>query len=256
MQTPKISIVTAVFNGASTIQRCIDSVASQLWPNKEHIIIDGGSNDGTVGIIKTNVNKITYWESKSDRGVYHAWNKGLQHAKGDWIIFLSSDDTFIDESVLETFVKKIDSLNELPPLAYGNVLLIDSSGDTVEVFGDTWENSKININKTMPIPHPGCFHYRNLFLKYGFFDEQFKIAGDYDLILRFYKNSPPIYLSDFTVTKMQTGGISNAPSSYYKVLIEAKKAQRKNNIASFSLMWYWRVFKHFVKYLFYTINKT
>jgi glycosyltransferase involved in cell wall biosynthesis len=83
---PLISIIVAVFNGAKTLQQCIDSVILQTYPNRELIIIDGGSKDGTVDLLKANSKQISYWISEPDHGVYNAWNKGLSQAKGDRMI--------------------------------------------------------------------------------------------------------------------------------------------------------------------------
>ncbi len=83
-QNPLISVIMAVYNGADSVRRCIDSVSAQTYQNRELIIIDGGSQDGTTDILKKNNDKITYWESKKDRGIYHAWNKALKHARGEW----------------------------------------------------------------------------------------------------------------------------------------------------------------------------
>ena len=91
---PLITIIIAVFNGAKTLQQCIDSVAQQSYPNKELIIIDGGSKDGTLDLLKANSEKIDYWVSETDNGIYNAWNKGLAQANGDWICFLGADDFF------------------------------------------------------------------------------------------------------------------------------------------------------------------
>ncbi|MFC1843561.1 glycosyltransferase family 2 protein [Thermodesulfobacteriota bacterium] len=255
MKSPLISIITSVYNSSSTLQRCIDSVSSQSWPYKEHIIIDGGSNDGTFDIIKNNENKIKYWESKHDRGIYEAWNKGLNHINGEWIIFLGADDTFFCDNVLEKFIKKISELKEIPMLAYGKIEQMDESGISVCELGDTWENSEKKFFTQMNIPHPGCFHHKKLFLQYGLFDEQFEIAGDYDLLLRFAHDFPPVYLPNFMVAKMQIGGISSNPSYFYKNLLESKRAQLKNDVASFSLMWHWRVIKHYVNHLFFSLIK-
>ncbi|MEQ1667696.1 MAG: glycosyltransferase [Sulfuriferula sp.] len=89
--TPLISIIIAVYNGKATLQQCIDSVVQQTYSNKELIIIDGGSKDGTVELLEENRNKFSYWESEPDRGIYNAWNKGLTQAKGEWICFLGAD---------------------------------------------------------------------------------------------------------------------------------------------------------------------
>jgi glycosyltransferase involved in cell wall biosynthesis len=87
-----ISVIVAVFNGAKTLQQCIDSVAGQTYPHKELIVIDGGSIDGTREILEGDATKLAYWVSEPDRGIYHAWNKALARARGDWICFLGADD--------------------------------------------------------------------------------------------------------------------------------------------------------------------
>ena len=87
-ENPLLTIIVAVFNGAKTLERCIDSVVQQTWPYKELIIMDGGSTDGTVDLLKRYDSKIKYWESRPDRGIYHAWNKALDHAEGEWICFI------------------------------------------------------------------------------------------------------------------------------------------------------------------------
>ncbi|MDA3897412.1 MAG: glycosyltransferase [Desulfobacteraceae bacterium] len=93
---PKISIIVVVFNGAQTLERCLYSVVHQIYPCKELIIMDGGSTDGSVELLKRYDSQIKYWESKPDRGIYHAWNKALEHAEGEWICFIGSDDFFFD----------------------------------------------------------------------------------------------------------------------------------------------------------------
>ena len=119
--SPLITVIVAVFNGAKTLQHCIDSVAHQSYPNKDLIIIDGGSNDGTVDLLKTNYEQIKYWISEPDKGNYNAWNKGLSQAKGDWICFLGADDYFWDAQVLE---RMAEPLKKFPPdirVAYSQI---------------------------------------------------------------------------------------------------------------------------------------
>jgi Glycosyltransferases involved in cell wall biogenesis len=86
-ENPLFTIIVAVLNSKETLERCIESVNSQTYPYKELIIKDGGSTDGTVEILKNNDDKIAYWESSPDHGIYHAWNKALQYARGEWICF-------------------------------------------------------------------------------------------------------------------------------------------------------------------------
>src|SRR5665647_574950 len=101
---PLITIIVAVYNGAKTLQRCVDSVSDQTYLNKELIIIDGGSKDGTIDILMANNDKITYWQSEPDSGIYNAWNKALGHANGDWIYFLGSDDYLWKSNVFEEII--------------------------------------------------------------------------------------------------------------------------------------------------------
>ena len=96
---PLFTIIIAVFNGAKTLQQCIDSVAQQSYPNKQLIIIDGGSTDGTVELLQANDQSISYWVSEPDAGIYNAWNKGLKQANGEWICFLGADDYFYQVSL-------------------------------------------------------------------------------------------------------------------------------------------------------------
>jgi glycosyltransferase involved in cell wall biosynthesis len=104
MYSPKITVIVAVFNGSATLRRCLKSICSQSYSNQELIVMDGGSSDDSVKIIQQNSHRIAYWESKPDRGIYHAWNKALSHATGEWICFLGSDDYFWQDDVLEKMV--------------------------------------------------------------------------------------------------------------------------------------------------------
>jgi glycosyltransferase involved in cell wall biosynthesis len=101
---PLFTIIVAVLNNKEFLERCIESVNNQTYPHKELIIIDGGSTDGTVDILKDNDDRIAYWESKTDCGIYHAWNKALDHAHGECICFAGADDYFYNLQTLENIV--------------------------------------------------------------------------------------------------------------------------------------------------------
>ncbi len=103
----RVSIITVVYNGKNTIEDCIKSVAGQTYPDIEHIIIDGGSTDGTLDVIKKYNNKINGWISEPDKGIYDAMNKGMKHATGDVIGILNSDDIYADEFIMENVVNTI-----------------------------------------------------------------------------------------------------------------------------------------------------
>jgi len=110
------------------LQQCIDSVTQQTYPNKELIIIDGVSKDGTVELLEENINKFSYWISESDHGIYNAWNKGLTQAQGEWICFLGADDYFWDTTVLERLAVHLEMLQASIRVAYGQIMLISDDG--------------------------------------------------------------------------------------------------------------------------------
>lgn len=221
-----VSIIIAVYNGAQTLQYCIDSVAKQSYPNKELIIIDGGSRDATVELLKSNQHSIQYWISEPDRGIYNAWNKGLAKAKGDWICFLGADDYFWDAQVLECMC---ESLNKLPPeirVAYGQVMLVDANRKSLFSIGEPWRNIKARFRHMMCIPHPGAMHRNTLFQQHGRYDESFRIAADYELLLRELKTRDAYYIPDLITVGMMQGGISSDPANSLLSMHEMRRAQK------------------------------
>lgn len=245
-----ISVIVAVFNGSRTLQRCMDSVARQSYPNKELIVIDGGSNDGTVDLIKQNHSKITYWVSEPDRGIYNAWNKGLTQAHGEWICFLGADDWFDDATVLSRVVESLRHADSAYEIVYGQVKMVNAAGGEVDRLGAPWEQVRRDFdNGTYCLPTPAIFHRRCVFIKYGFFDEDFKIAGDYELLLRVLRTASPLFLEGLMVSNMQQGGISSRPESAVIALREMATAKRQNNLpywSSRSLMAFFKAYLRFI----------
>lgn len=235
--SPLISIIIAVFNGAKTLQQCIDSVVQQGYINKELIIIDGGSKDGTVDLLKSNSAYISYWISEPDRGIYHAWNKALSQAKGDWICFLGVDDYFWDDQVLE---RMSDALQNVPPdvrLAYAQIMLLDAKGESLFTTGEPWEKIKRRFKQGSCLPHPGLMHRRGLFEQNGNYDESFRIAGDYELMLRELKTAEAVFIPDIITIAMRAGGISSNPANSLLTLKEIRLAQRMHGQYFPSLFW-------------------
>ena len=105
-ETPRMTIISAVYNGSKTLQHCIDSVVNQTYSNKEIIIIDGGSKDGTLDIIRRNESRISYWNSEPDKGIYDAINKGIAKATGEVVAVLNSDDFYAHPEVLSCVAKE------------------------------------------------------------------------------------------------------------------------------------------------------
>jgi glycosyltransferase involved in cell wall biosynthesis len=221
---PLISIIVAVFNGVKTLQQCIDSVAQQTYPNKELIIIDGGSKDTTVDLLKANRRQISYWISEPDRGIYNAWNKGLAQAKGEWICFLGADDYFWDSQVLD---RMSEQLVKLPPnirVAYGQVMIVNAYGEGLYHMGEHWQKVKKRFKQVMCIPHIGTMHRCSLFEQHGQFDESFRIAGDYELLLRELKTNDAFFIQDVIVAAMRIGGISWELANSLLVMRENRRA--------------------------------
>lgn len=223
---PLISIIVAVFNGAKTLQQCIDSVIMQSYPNRELIIIDGGSNDGTVDLLKANRKQISYWVSETDRGIYNAFNKGLAQAKGEWICFLGADDYFWDAQVLERMAEQLIKLPSSIRVAYGQVMIVNEREEDLYLKGEQWQKVKKRFMQVMCIPHQGVMHRLSLFELRGLFDESFRIAGDYELLLRELKTGEAMFIPDIIVTAMRQGGFSNAPSNSIEAMLELRRAQR------------------------------
>lgn len=217
-----ISIIVAVYNGARTIQRCIDSVASQTFPAKELIIMDGGSTDGTVEILKKNDDKITYWESKADKGIYHAFNKGIKYAQGEWIYFLGSDDFLWTYDVLEKVTQHIYTIHDPVRLIYGRVNHLRPDNRIIKTTGTKWDKNKINF-LSMPIDHQALFHHASIFEDYGLYNEKYKIISDYEFQMRIFRQYKEIgQFIPLTIAGHSYGGISTYPRNRLKILMEAQ----------------------------------
>ncbi len=205
----KISIITSVYNNASTIEDAIKSVLSQTYTNIEYIVVDGASKDGTVDVIKKYEDKISTFVSERDKGIYDGLNKGVALATGDIIAFLHSDDIYENENVIADVVKLFETTNT--DSIYGDLVYVDKN-DTNKIFR-YWKSGEYTFKKLcngwMP-PHPTFFVKREFYEKYGKFDLSYGIAADYDFMLRMlgkYKITTA-YLPK-VLYKMRVGGASN-----------------------------------------------
>ncbi|MDO9215092.1 MAG: glycosyltransferase family 2 protein [Methylobacter sp.] len=246
---PLITIIIAVYNGAKTLQQCIDSVAQQTYANKELIIIDGGSNDGTVELLKANDQHINYWISEPDQGIYNAWNKGLAQAQGEWICFLGADDFFWDTQVLEKISKPLATLPASIRVAYGQIMLLNSKDEDLYLSGEPWQNVKKRFKQIMSIPHPGTLHRRSLFEQHGRFDESFRIAGDYELLLRELKTADAAFIPDVITVAMRQGGISSDPQNALVQLREVRRGQRIQGLNFPGVSWLMAIARVYIRLL-------
>lgn len=232
LSDPIITIIVVVLNGAKTLQRCINSVAQQNYPLRQLIIIDGGSSDGTVQTIEANLEHIDDWCSEPDRGIYHAMNKGVERATGDWIIFLGADDYLISPDTLRMVAKKMASIRpEETRLVYGKVAVVSNDGSTICYWGD--EDHQLE-----GLPHQGTFHHRSFFEIHGYFDESFRIAGDYEMLLRELKSGNVAhFLGDIIVAAFSWGGVSTASKTAKNYWMEFARARRMNGLFPYTLGW-------------------
>ena len=219
MNTPLVSIITATYNSSATLQLCIDSVAKQVYPNIQYIIVDGGSKDETVSIIKNNEGFVSDWISEPDNGVYDAWNKGLKLAKGEWILFLGSDDSLYNDAI-SNYIDFISSNNFNYDLVSSRIHITNSSNEVIRTFGWPWVWPK--SGRVCTIAHPGAFHHTRLFKQYGLYDSNYRICGDYEFLLRAGEKLNAGFMDKITV-RMQVGGLSDS----YKVYLETFKVVRE-----------------------------
>lgn len=206
----KISIITVVYNNEATIQQAIESVLNQSYPNVEYVIIDGNSRDNTVSIIEAYKNRLGYFISEPDKGLYDAMNKGIQAATGDVIGILNSDDLYQDNTVLSDIVHQFSSDPELD-IVYGNLVYVKK--DAVNQVVRNWKSkdyyAKFFDDGNVP-PHPSLFLKREVYQKVGFFDLEFKLAADYEFMFRVFKkyHFKSKYINRLIV-KMRLGGETN-----------------------------------------------
>lgn len=206
----KVSVITVVYNNAATIGSAIESVLGQTYANREYIIIDGGSTDGTLEQIQAYGTKIDLVISEPDRGIFDAMNKGLSKASGDVVAFLNSDDFYADEQVIERVVKALQPMKV--DAVFGDLHYVHSD-DSSKVFR-VWKSGVYKpgsfLYGWMP-PHPAFFAKRSMYERYGTFNTVLKIAADYELMLRMIHINKinVIYLPEVLV-KMRIGGISNS----------------------------------------------
>ena len=166
---PKISIVTVTYNSARTLEKTVQSIISQSYKDYEYIIIDGGSTDGTLDIIKKYEKHISYWVSESDDGIYDAMNKGILQANGKWIHLLNSDDYYYDSNVLQK-VSNVLIDNE----SFYYFTMIQKNGLNENIY--KWNSSLWKLWYSAYIPHPTMFVSKSTYESIGLYDTNFKIS--------------------------------------------------------------------------------
>lgn len=243
---PKITIIVAVFNGAQTLQRCIDSIVNQAYPHKELIIIDGGSIDGTVSLLNKNHDNISYWISEPDNGIYDAWNKGLKHLSGSWVAFLGADDVYLPGALQAYVDYLLEHQNARLDYVSSRVNLV-SEGMLIRTIGQPW---RWNIFKRyMNVAHVGSLHNKALYEKYGVYDITYKICADYEFLLRPRKKIKAGFLNVPTVN-MSIGGASDGAAALDETML-AKASSGGRNVVMCYLESRLGLFKLYLRKLFW-----
>jgi len=239
----KISIITSVYNNKETIEDAIKSVLAQTYQDIEYVVVDGGSTDGTLDVIGKYKDKIDIFISEPDKGIYDGLNKGVGLATGDVVAFLHSDDLYSSETIIEEIVKEFEASGV--DGVYGD-LIYTPKEDTSKVLR-YWKSKEFDMSllkKGWMPAHPTLFLKKSVYDKYGSFDLSFKIAGDYDFMLRVLSAGIKVSYLSKVFYKMRVGGESN--KSLKNIIIKSKedlRALRKNNVGGF-----WTLFiKNFSK---------
>jgi glycosyltransferase len=227
----RISVITAVYNRVDTIADALDSVRAQTWPHVEHVVIDGASKDGTTQLLEARKDTLDVFISERDKGIYDALNKGIANATGDVVGFLHADDLFASNDILA----KVAKLFEDPSVGavYGDLVYVKK--EDVSKVVRYWKSgafSKAKLARGWMPPHPTLYLRRSIYQELGGFDTQFRIAADYDSMLRYLGKGGvrPAYLPEVMV-RMRLGGESNR--SLANVIKKSKEdylALKKNGV--------------------------
>lgn len=214
MKQPLFSIATPCFNSAKTIERTIKSVLAQEFKDYEYIIVDGGSTDGTLEIIKKYEPLFEgrmHWKSEPDKGLYDAFNKGIERSSGVYCWNVNSDD-FIEPDALKNLKAIIEQQdqNNLPVISGSMHFLDDNGVKVLEVRSSNSDKCKKSFEQnSMGVVHPATVVPRSIYIKHGAFDSAFKIIGDIDWFHRTYGVGVPFVFTDIVITNMCDGGVSN-----------------------------------------------
>ena len=203
--TPLVSVITVVYNGEKTLERTILSVAEQTYVRKEHVIIDGLSTDGTTEIIKKYEENIAVWISEKDDGLYDAMNKGIQLAKGGYLLFLNAGDVLYDKNVLKRIFEAHPDRNA--DIYYGDTLIVDAYGNNIgrRRLKPPENLSWKSLNKGMVVSHQAFFVRKSITPVY---DLTYRFSADFDWMIRALKQSRKIINTGMVITRYLDGGLT------------------------------------------------
>lgn len=203
MALPKVSIITIVYNGVSTLENTIKSIAALTYPNVEYIVVDGGSKDGTVELIQRYESNISKWISEPDKGLYDAMNKGLAMASGDYVWFINSGDETAEPNILN----KTFALCNEADIYYGDTMLIDSDGHEIgkrrlsPPKKLTWKD----FRKGMVVSHQSFICSRSIAGEYNL---AYRFSADFEWCLQALKKADRVCNTELTLSRFLEGGLT------------------------------------------------
>lgn len=228
---PVITFVVAIYNAAETLETTLLSILGQTYPNKELLIIDGGSTDGSLAIIQRYDSRIDYWISEPDNGIGDAFNKGVRLAQGMYINFQGAGDVMESDEVISEMVKLLGPAR--PSLISGRIRRVDEK----DIHQTLWISPQPRSGKfdpgsllwKMSLYHQGLFTHRSFFEQYGYFDENLRFSMDYEHLLRAYGKFPEVFLADLIISRWRADGVGQ--NRDLEIFREYDLIKRRNRIA-------------------------
>ncbi len=226
----QISLVTAVKNRVATLGGCLRSIHAQSWPNIEHIVVDGGSTDGSQAILKQYRSHIAKLISEPDQGVYDALNKGIRAATGDIVGFMHADDEFAGPDVLSRVADAFDDSSV--DAVYGDLVYVRKNDVTRVVrYWKAGDYTREQLARGWMPPHPTFYVRREVYNRFGSFNTGYRIAADYESMLRIlWRGGVQARYIPEVLVRMRAGGISNQVFNMLRKSREDYAAMRENGI--------------------------
>jgi len=240
---PFFTVIIATYNAEATIVRSVESVLTQI-ERPQLVIVDGASSDRTIELLAPYRNGDVEVICERDEGVYDAWNKGLQVAQGEWVIFIGADDYYPNVHCLAALRHHLSMAHPETEIAYGQVHVVNEHGRELSVENLPWEQCSKKLNINMPFTHVGTAH-RALMFQRRAFDSAFRIAGDYHFLYGSLSHVLPIHVPEYVVN-MTRGGLSTSIKNRLRLLAELQRVRKIYNIPVPAATKIWTLIKIFI----------